>query len=193
MIDYIKGEIAELSPAEVIIDCNGIGYSINISLMDYTRLEEMKGAKLYIYEAIREDAHILYGFLEKRARELFLLLTGVSGVGPNTARLILSAMNTADLEQTLASGDDRPLRAVKGIGAKTAQRIIIDLKDKIKVDVTTLSSQPAISSEAFNESLAALTMLGFSSQPAQKALRKIFKESPSTSVENAIKTALKML
>ena len=193
MIDYISGNIAELTPTTAVIDCSGIGYEINISLIDYTAIQNLTKVKLYIHEAIREDAHLLYGFTTRRGRELFRLLIGVSGVGPNTARLILSAMSVDDLEQTISSGNDSMLKSVKGIGSKTAQRIIVDLKDKIKVGELTLLSQSPASSEVFDEALMALTMLGFTSQQSQKVLKKLFADNPNINVENAIKQALKML
>lgn len=196
MIDYIRGEIAELNPAYTVLDNNGIGYLLNISLTTYDTLNRnpKTPAKLYVYEAIREDAHQLFGFAEKRERELFLALISVSGVGPNTARMILSAAPTAELEQAISSGNVATLKAVKGVGAKTAQRIIVDLKDKIKLsDPTLLQEIGQASSETFDEALAALVMLGYTQQMSQKALTKLFKQQPGCTVEQAIKQALKMM
>lgn len=196
MIDYLKGELAELTPTIVVVECNGVGYEVNITLQDYAELNGLPGTecvKLFIHEAIREDSHLLYGFLTKRSRELFQLLIGVSGVGPNTARLILSSLTTSQLENSIASGQDAALKAVKGIGGKTAQRIIVDLKDKIKVDSKALISSAPVAGETFEDSLAALLMLGFSSQQSQKVLKKIFAADPSINTEKAIKQALTML
>ena len=193
MIDYLSGQLTEITPTSAIVECGGIGYEVNISLIDFTSIQNEKNVKLYIHEAMREDAHLLYGFTSKRGRELFRLLIGVSGVGPNTARLILSAITVTDLEQTIASGNDSILKSVKGIGAKTAQRIIVDLKDKIKVGESTLISMSPTSSESYDEALSALIMLGFTSQQSQKVLKKLFADTPSITVENAIKMALKML
>ena len=197
MFDYIQGKIAELNPAFVVIDNNGIGYMINISLTTYDMLSkvgESSVSRLYIYEAIREDAHLLFGFSDKREREMFLLLISVSGVGANTARMILSSMPVPDLEQSIASGNVSALKSVKGVGAKTAQRIIVDLKDKIKVAGDALLVEAgAPSSQVFDEAMAALVMLGFTQQMSQKALKKLFKDEPDVTVEQAIKKALKMM
>ena len=193
MLEYIKGNIAELNPASVIIDNNGIGYEIGISLSTYSQLEGRTEAKLLLHEVIREDAHLLFGFATTRERELFRLLIGVSGVGANTARVILSSIAPAELETAIATADEPQLKAVKGVGAKTAQRIIVDMRDKIKPVDSSLIIERTATTDAFNEGLAALTMLGFPRQASEKVLKKLFADDPSLRVESAIKQALKML
>lgn len=197
MIEYIKGEIAEVTPAVAVIECNGVGYGINISLNTYSAIQNLKSVKLYIYEAIREDAYVLYGFSTKQERELFLLLISVSGIGGNTARMILSALSPAELCNVISSGNDKLLKGVKGIGLKTAQRIIVDLKDKITTTGATTTANPspftAAHSEIYDEAIAALTMLGFAQAPSQKVVSSILKEEPDLAVEKVIKLALKRL
>ena len=193
MIEYIKGEITEVTPTYAVIENNGIGYFINISLFTYTTLQNSKTATLYIYEAIREDAHILDGFLDKHERELFLLLISVSGVGPNSARMILSSLSPSELETAIATSSVNSLKAVKGIGAKTAQRIIVDLKDKINTPSNPLDIQIPANNEIFDEALAALVMLGFSQQASQKVLKKLLSSTQGLNVEDVIKKALKMM
>lgn len=193
MYDYISGQIAEATPTYAVVDCGGVGYEVNINLIDYTAIQGKEHAKFYIHESIREDAHVLYGFLSKEGRDIFRLLIGVSGVGPNTARVIMSSLTVRDIENVVVNSQESMLKAVKGIGAKTAQRIIIDLKDKIKVSDAALFNQAPVTSQAYEEALAALIMLGFSKQMSEKALKKLFSDSPAISVEEAIKKALKML
>jgi Holliday junction DNA helicase RuvA len=197
MIDYIKGTITELNPAFTVIDNHGIGYMLNISLNTYdvlNRVGQSDSALLYVYEVIREDAHSLYGFATKQERESFLLLISVSGVGPNIARMILSSMSVDELSQAIVGSNVAMFKAVKGVGAKTAQRIIVDLKDKIKPTGDTLLHQAGEPvGHAFDEALAALVMLGFSQQASQKTLKSLFSSNPALSVEDAIKQALKMM
>ena len=198
MIEYIKGEITEITPALAVIECNGIGYGVNISLNTYSAIQSKQSIKLYIYEAIREDAYVLYGFSTKQERELFLLLITVSGIGGNTARMILSALSPAELCNVISSGNDKLLKTVKGIGLKTAQRIIVDLKDKIAAtggETVTGSAANLLPahSEVYDEAIAALTMLGFAQAPSQKVVTAILKEEPSLAVEKVIKLALKRL
>lgn len=193
MIEYIKGELAELTPTYAVIDCSGVGYLLNISLPAFTRLEGQSNAKLLVHEAIREDAHVLYGFIDEQERTLFRLLIGVSGVGANTARMILSSINAPELEIAIASGDVAKLKNVKGIGTKTAQRIIVDLKDKIKPIGDALIEQPTIVSDVFEEALAAMVMLGFARPQVHKVLKKLFDNDPTLKVETAIKKALAMM
>ena len=193
MIEYISGKIAELTPTYAVIDTHGLGYELNISLTTYSELENKSEIKLLAHEVIREDAHIIFGFATKNERELFRLLIGVSGVGANTARMILSSITPPELEQVITSGDDKRLKGVKGVGVKTAQRIIVDLKDKIKPSGDTLFIEQTLSSDAFDEALAALLMLGFPKPQSQKVLTRLFKEEPALRVEQAIKKALTML
>ena len=195
MIEYIKGEIAELSPAQMVIECSGIGYEINISLTTYSAINGCRECKMYVYEVIREDAHLLFGFATREERELFLLLTSVSGVGPNTARMILSSLHPSDLINIIASGDDVSLTSVKGIGSKTAQRIVVDLRNKVKPLESLGGKKSAQSSrsETAEGAISALVMLGFQKAQSQKAVDSILKISPSLSVEQIIKDALKML
>ena len=164
MIEYIKGEIVELTPTRMILECGGIGYELNISLNTYSAFGNKTTGKIYIYEVIREDAHLLFGFAEKIERELFLLLTSVSGVGPNTARMILSSLPPSELVQVIGSKNEAALTAVKGIGLKTAQRILVDLKNKVKPMESMAGNLPeaSISNGAVTEeAVAALVMLGF--------------------------------
>ncbi|RRD91378.1 Holliday junction branch migration protein RuvA [Bacteroides heparinolyticus] len=200
MIEYIKGEIAELRPATAVIDCNGLGYGINISLNTYAAIQGKKECKLYIHEAIREDAYTLYGFADKQERELFLLLISVSGIGGNTARMILSALSPSELINVISTENATLLKTVKGIGLKTAQRVIVDLKDKIKTssvatDTAGIMGIPAstINAQVQEEAISALTMLGFAQAPSQKVVLAILQEDPQAPVEQVIKIALKRM
>ena len=197
MLEYIKGTATELTPTYAIIENHGIGYMLNISLPAFEELQRSTGeVKMLIHEVIREDTHTLFGFLTSKERDMFRLLIGVSGVGPGTAMLILSSIPVAELEAVITSGDHNRLKNVKGIGIKTAQRIIVDLKDKIKPTESTLSLQPEPScpySEAYEEALAALVALGFVRQQSQKVLKRIFDADPAVKVEVAIKKALSMM
>ena len=198
MIEYIKGELAEITPAQAVIDCHGVGYGINISLNTYSAIQGKKEAKLFIYEVIREDTYMLYGFCTKQERELFLLLISVSGIGGNTARMILSALSPSELCNVISTGNDKMLKTVKGIGLKTAQRIIVDLKDKISLlgveqGTTVASIAATANSEVYEEAIAALTMLGFAQAPSQKVVAEILKEEPSLAVEQVVKFALKRI
>lgn len=199
MIEYIKGKLDEATPTLAVVDCNGVGYGINISLNTYSAIQGKKDIKLYIYEAIREDAYVLYGFATKEERELFLLLISVSGIGGNTARMILSALSPSELCNVISSGNEKLLKTVKGIGLRTAQRIIVDLKDKIAtVNMPVAGGMgtnaiAAANSEIYEEAVAALTMLGFAAAPSQKVTNAILQEEPDAPVERVIKLALKRL
>lgn len=197
MIEYVKGELAELTPALAVVDCHGVGYALQISLNTYSAIQGKSNCKLYVYEAIREDAYVLYGFIDKLERELFLLLISVSGIGGNTARMILSALSPSELSNVISTENVNMLKTVKGIGLKTAQRVIVDLKDKIKTGVTA-STADSVSLPVFNvavqeEAVSALTMLGFAAAPSQKVVIAILKEDPAAPVESVIKQALKRL
>lgn len=194
MIESVKGEIAELNPTYCVIEtAGGVGYNVNITLPTYTALQGQTSVRLLVHEIIREDAWTLFGFIAESERQIFRSLIGVSGVGANTARVILSSIPSGEIEQTILSGDVRRLKAVKGIGAKTAERIIVDLKDKIKPIDTTLIIQPTVNSESYEEALSALVMLGFPRPASQKALKKVFEEDPDIKVEAAIKQAFKLM
>lgn len=196
MIEHLRGRIAELSPAQAVVECCGVGYGVNISLNTYTALQGKAECKLFVSEMIREDAHVLYGFATREERELFLLLVTVPGIGGNTARMILSSLSPDELVVVITAGNEAALKAVKGIGLKTAQRIIVDLKDKVgAIGALPAShlSQANAAGEAAEEAVTALTMLGFAAQPSRKAVSSIVAESPGLPVEAIIKQALKRL
>ncbi|MCM1110838.1 MAG: Holliday junction branch migration protein RuvA [Clostridium sp.] len=194
MIEYVKGKIDELTPATVTVETSsGVGYIMSISLATYASLEGKDEGKIYVHEAIRDDAWQLYGFVTTQERELFRLLIGVSGVGANTARMILSSLSVAELEETITSGNPKPLKSVKGVGAKTAERIIIDLHDKIKPSEATLIEQMPGNGETFEEALTALIVLGYARAQAQKVLKKLFETEPTLKVDAAIRKALALM
>lgn len=196
MIESVKGEIISLNPAAAVIEtAGGVAYLLNITLPVFSRLEGVSHTRLLVHEAIREDAWTLYGFLDEDERELFRALVGVSGVGAGSARMILSAIPAAELRTVIAGADSRRLKSVKGIGAKTAERIIVDLKDKIKAGpLAEAGAAPAAAMPAaFDEALEALVILGFQRQASQKALAKLFDTDPGMSVESAVKKAMAMI
>lgn len=200
MIEYVRGELAELSPAYAVIDTGGVGYGLNISLNTYTAIQGKKEVKLHVYESIREDAYVLFGFAAREERDMFLLLISVSGVGANTARMILSELSPAELCGVISSGNERVLKTVKGIGLRTAQRIIVDLKDKIASlgitgEVPQETAQPVdmVNKEVKDEAVGALTMLGFAPAPSAKVVVAILKEQPELPVEQVVKLALKQI
>ncbi|MBR1548245.1 MAG: Holliday junction branch migration protein RuvA [Prevotella sp.] len=199
MIEYIKGELAELTPALATIEAGGVGYGLNILLTTYTAIQGKKEAKLYVYEAIREDAYMLYGFVSKKEREMFELLITVSGVGTNTARMMLSSMSVAELCNAISTGNSRLIQSIKGIGKMTAQRIIVDLKDKIVAlgiadEIPAGGSMAApVNNQVKDEAVSALTMLGFAPAPTQKVVVAILQEQPDLPVEQVVKLALKQI
>jgi len=194
MFEYVKGSITDLKPTYVVVDCSGVGYYINISLQTYSRLEGKKEALVYLHQVVREDAHLLFGFTNIEERELFRLLISVSGVGANTARVILSSMSAGEIQKAIMNADINALKQVKGIGLKTAQRIVVDLKDKV-VGKDTGSSQlfTTLNNTTRQEALSALVMLGFSKSAVEKVLDQLLKEENNQSVEGLIKLALKRL
>lgn len=202
MIEYICGSVTELTPTQIVLETNGVGYALLVSLNTYSATQGKKVMKLFAYEAIREDSHLLFGFATREERELFLHLIGVSGIGGQTARMILSAFTAAELAEIIRSEDARSLKSVKGIGPKAAQRIIIDLKDKMKSTYPSEDGGSSVSStniptsaqrEIVDEAVQALSVLGFAPASTQKAVMEIIKQHPDASVEIIIKLALKML
>lgn len=199
MIEYIKGELTELTPAMATIEAAGVGYGLNISLNTFSAIQGKKEVKLYVYEAIREDAYALFGFINKKEREMFLQLITVNGVGANTARMMLSGMSVSELCNAISTGNARLIQSVKGIGKMTAQRIIVDLRDKIVslgiADEIPQGGQIAapVNNQVKDEAVSALTMLGFAPAPSQKVVLQILQELPDAPVEQVVKLALKMI
>lgn len=193
MIEYVSGKIDQLNPAYVVIDVQGVGYMLNISMFTYSQLEPLKESRVLTHEVIREDVHDLYGFFTEKERSLFRMLITVSGIGANTARLMLSKLSPDELQTAILHGDVALLKNVKGIGAKSAQRVIVDLKDKVgKVgDISEIFADQ--DNTVRDEALSALVMLGFQKAAVEKLLAKILKEQPALTVEQAVKAALKGL
>ena len=200
MIEYIKGELADVTPAYAVIEAHGVGYGLNISLNTYSAIQGKKEVRLWAYEAIREDAYVLFGFATRQEREMFMLLITVSGVGANTARMILSSMTVAELCNVISTGNEKLLKGVKGIGLRTAQRIIVDLKDKIvtsgiaqELPSNAGQSTPLVNNSVKDEAVGALTMLGFAPAPSQKVVVAILQQQPDLPVEQVVKLALKQI
>lgn len=205
MIEYIKGTLAELSPALAVVEACGVGYALNISLTTYTKIQGLKDVKLFVHEQLttggRDDSFTLYGFATKQERELYRMLISVSGIGANTARMMLSSLTPTELCNAIANGDEKIIKSVKGIGLKTAQRVILDLKDKIvstgiaeELHVAKQhSADPSVNTAVKDEAVSALTMLGFSPAPSAKVVVEILTAQPDLQVEMVVKEALKRI
>lgn len=200
MIEYVSGKLDAITPATATVECHGVGYLLNISLNTFSAIQGKPEVRLYVYEAIREDAWVLFGFATIQERQLFLQLISVSGVGGNTARTILSAFTPAELCDVILNADEKMLKTVKGLGAKTSQRIIVELKDKVaSLGITPTPTQqgedaaPALNKQVFDDATEALKALGYSPAPVAKAVKAILKDEPDATVEKVIKRAFKML
>ena len=193
MYNYISGKLSEVNPAYAVVDCGGVGYQIEITLNTYSRIKELDTVKLLTHHVVREDAQQLYGFYAEDEREMFRRLIAISGVGTGTARMILSSMTVDELKQAVATQNAKAVQAVKGIGAKGAQRIILELQDKLDKLPAGVAATLFQSNKNLDEALSALTMLGFAKPAADKALQAVAKQSPDASVEELIKSALRML
>lgn len=196
MYEYLNGKFALINPSSVVVDCNGVGYKIEISLNTYSQIKEKKEGKVFVHFIVREDMQVLYGFADEKERELFRLLIGVSGIGPNTARVMLSSLNSDELVKAIREEDLKSINAIKGIGNKTAQRVIVDLKDKVQKwdyssEISSMASQK--DNKNHEQALLALQTLGFNKIIIEKTLDKILKENSQMDVENLIKEALKRL
>ncbi len=193
MIEHIQGKLVEKTPTNAIIDCNGVGYHINISLNTFSKIPDEENLKLYTHFVVREDANLLYGFYDKEEREIFRMLISVNGVGVNTARVILSTLSPSQAQEAILTDNVDQLKAVKGIGAKTAQRIILDLKDKIGKSVNISDISLPVHNSSKDEALSALEVLGFARKQSIKVIDKFLKNEPGLTVEELIKSALKVL
>ncbi|MDR0728526.1 MAG: Holliday junction branch migration protein RuvA [Prevotellaceae bacterium] len=194
MYEFIKGFVAELTPTYVVIDAGGIGYAVHISLQTYGHIGQTQQVQLWLHHIVREDAEQLYGFFDKEEREIFRLLVGVSGVGPNTARMVLSSLSSAEVRHVIQHDDVQRLQGIKGIGMKTAQRIVVDLKDRIgKTLLSSGGNGAPLPKAVHEEAMAALIMLGFAKAPAEKAIQSLIRENTLYTAEQLIKAALKRL
>lgn len=194
MYEFLNGNISELTPTYVIIDCGGVGYHVNISLQSFTQMDGKKNTLVFLHQVVREDAHLLYGFATKEERDIFRLLISVSGVGANTARVILSSMSVGEVQKAIVSGDINSLKQVKGIGLKTAQRLVVDLKDKmVGKETEPLQLFSPQNNTIRHEALSALVMLGFAKTAVEKVLDQLLHDQKDQTVEELIKSALKRL
>lgn len=196
MYTYIKGELVEITPTTAVIENNGMGYELQISLQTFTEIQSLRDVMLYIHHHVREDVELWYGFATKEERNIFRMLIEVNGIGPNTARMMLSSMSSTEIKTAIISGDVNRIKSIKGIGIKTAQRVIIDLKDKIakgSEDVTSALFVSEVKSANMEEALSALVMLGFAKNAAEKVLKAVHKENPDYTLEELIKFSLKRL
>ncbi len=193
MIAHIQGRLVEKNPTDVVIDCNGVGYQLHISLHTYSLIPNVENIKLFTFLQIKEDAHTLFGFVEKSEREIFKLLLSVSGIGANIARTMLSSMEPKQILQAIASADVGTIQSIKGIGSKTAQRVILDLKEKVLKVYDLDEVSMALNNTNKDEALSALEVLGFNKKLAERVVEKIVKESPDATIESLIKQALKNL
>lgn len=196
MYEYISGTLAELSPTYAVVEAAGVGYYIHISLQTFSAIEGQEQARLYVHFVVREDAQILYGFATRQERELFRLLISVSGVGGNTARMILSTYSTSELRNIISTGNAVLLKNVKGLGLKTAQKIIVELNGKmidLGLEAKSVEKKSEVDNEVFNETVAALVMLGFQKGASEKVVKALLKDEPSISVEDAVRQALRRM
>jgi len=193
MIAHIQGRLVEKTPTDVVIDCNGVGYQLHISLHTYSLIPDTENIKLFTFLQIKEDAHTLFGFVEKSEREIFKLLLSVSGIGANIARTMLSSMEPKQILQAIASADLGTIQSIKGIGSKTAQRVILDLKEKVLKVYDLDEVSMALNNTNKDEALSALEVLGFNKKLAEKVVDKVVKQTPDASIESIIKQALKNL